>query len=121
MAFAIASAIWPGGPKRSITAHHRVPGEVQSGLSPKVQASLPCRWLGIVPRQYSTGGKMNLPGVSKRGKVYPRKTLIHDARATVLRIERDRVPIGASLVDSLVPIASADSRTTAGMNTQNVY
>ncbi len=54
-------------------------------------------WLGIVPRQYSTGGKTNLLSISKRGNVYLRKILIHGARAAVLRIKRDRAPIGAWL------------------------
>lgn len=54
-------------------------------------------WLGIVPRQYSTGGKAKLFGISKRGNVYLRKVLIHGARAAVLRIKRDRAPIGAWL------------------------
>ena len=54
-------------------------------------------WLGIVPRQYSTGGKARLLGISKRGNVYLRKILIHGARAAVLRIKRDRAPIGAWL------------------------
>jgi transposase len=54
-------------------------------------------WLGIVPRQYSTGGKAKLLNISKRGNVYLRKILIHGARAAVLRIKRDRVPIGAWL------------------------
>jgi transposase len=52
-------------------------------------------WLGIVPRQHSTGGKARLLGISKRGNTYLRKILIHGARAAVLRIKRDRVPIGA--------------------------
>jgi transposase len=54
-------------------------------------------WLGIVPRQYSTGGKARLLNISKRGNVYLRKILIHGARAAVLRIKRDRIPIGAWL------------------------
>lgn len=54
-------------------------------------------WLGVVPRQYSIGGKARLLGISKRGNVYLRKILIHGARAAVLRIKRDRVPIGAWL------------------------
>ena len=33
--------------------------------------------------------------ISKRGNFYLRKILIHGARAAVLRIKRDRVPIGA--------------------------
>jgi transposase len=52
-------------------------------------------WLGLVPRQYSTGGKTKLLGISKRGNVYLRKILIHGARAAVLRIKRDRSSIGA--------------------------
>jgi transposase len=52
-------------------------------------------WLGIVPKQYSTGGRPRLLGISKRGNTYLRKILIHGARAAVLRIKRDRVPIGA--------------------------
>jgi transposase len=54
-------------------------------------------WLGVVPRQYSTGGKAKLLGISKRGNVYLRKALIHGARAAVLRIKRDGVPIGPRL------------------------
>jgi len=45
-------------------------------------------WLGIVPRQYSTGGKAKLLNISKRGNVYLRKILIHGARAAVLRSNR---------------------------------
>ena len=54
-------------------------------------------WLGVVPQQYSTGGKARLLGISKRGNVYLRKILIHGARAAVLRIKRHRAPIGAWL------------------------
>ena len=52
-------------------------------------------WLGLVPRQYSTGGKAKLLGISKRGNTYLRKVLIHGARAAAMRIKRDRAPIGA--------------------------
>jgi transposase len=37
-------------------------------------------WLGVVPRQYSTGGKAKLLGISKRGNSYLRKVLIHGTR-----------------------------------------
>jgi Transposase IS116/IS110/IS902 family len=62
-------------------------------------------WLGIVPRQYSTWGKAKLLSISKRGNVYLRKILIHGARAAVLRIKRDRAPIGAWVdrLDSRAP------------------
>lgn len=29
-------------------------------------------WLGVVPREHSTGGKPRLLGISKRGNIYPR-------------------------------------------------
>jgi transposase len=54
-------------------------------------------WLGMVPRQYSTGGKARLYGISKRGNNYLRKILIHGARAVVLRSKRDRIAIGGWL------------------------
>jgi transposase len=40
-------------------------------------------WLGLVPREHSTGGKPRLLGISKRGDVYLRKLLVHGARATL--------------------------------------
>ena len=44
-------------------------------------------WLGVVPRQHSTGGKPLLLGISKRGDRYLRKWLIHGARAVVRTVE----------------------------------
>ena len=38
-------------------------------------------WLGLAPRQATTGGKPRLLGISKRGNRYLRKNLIHGARA----------------------------------------
>jgi transposase len=47
-------------------------------------------WLGLVPRQATTGGKPKLLGISKRGNVYLRKLLIHGARAALPYVsERD--------------------------------
>ncbi|HZD91829.1 MAG TPA: IS110 family transposase [Pseudolabrys sp.] len=40
-------------------------------------------WLGLVPRQMTTGGKPRLLGISKRGNRYLRKNLIHGARAVL--------------------------------------
>jgi transposase len=42
-------------------------------------------WLGLVPRQHSTGGKTTLMGISKRGDTYLRTLLIHGGR-TVVRV-----------------------------------
>jgi transposase len=38
-------------------------------------------WLGLVPRQHATGGKVRLLGISKRGNGYLRRLLVHAARA----------------------------------------
>jgi transposase len=40
-------------------------------------------WLGLVPRQDSSGGKTRLLGISKHGDVYLRTLLIHGARAVL--------------------------------------
>jgi transposase len=42
-------------------------------------------WLGLVPRQHSSGGKSNLLGMSKRGDTYLRTLLIHGARSVIYR------------------------------------
>ena len=40
-------------------------------------------WLGLVPKQYGTGGKVQLSGISKRGDNYLRVLLIHGARTVM--------------------------------------
>jgi transposase len=40
-------------------------------------------FIGLVPRQPSSGGQQNLPGIGKRGDVYRRAPLIHGARAVI--------------------------------------
>jgi transposase len=49
-------------------------------------------WLGLVPKQHSTGGQRHLLGISKRGDSYLRKLLIHGARATLrwVKLQTDR-------------------------------
>lgn len=49
-------------------------------------------WMGLVPRQHSTGGKTVLLGITKRGNNYLRTLLIHGARAWMQRIERYEGP-----------------------------
>jgi len=46
-------------------------------------------WLGLTPRQHSSGGKDRLLGISKRGDAYLRTLLIHGARA-VLRVAGEK-------------------------------
>ena len=47
-------------------------------------------WMGLVPRQNSSGGKQNLLGISKRGDTYLRTLMIHGARA-VIRFAENKV------------------------------
>jgi transposase len=52
-------------------------------------------WLGLVPRQHSTGGKPMLLGISKRGDAYLRTLLIHGARAVIRTADRHKEdPVG---------------------------
>lgn len=46
-----------------------------------------CAWLGLVPKQSGTGGKVKLLGISKRGDTYLRTLLIHGARAVLLHVK----------------------------------
>ena len=47
-------------------------------------------WLGLVPRQHSTGGKSTLLGMSKRGNSHLRRLFIHGARSASMHMKRDR-------------------------------
>lgn len=56
-------------------------------------------WLGLVPRQATTGGRPRLLGISKRGNRYLRTILIHGARAVMLRLAQTSSPLGRWLKD----------------------
>ncbi len=62
-------------------------------------------WLGLVPKQHSTGGKSVLLGISKRGDSYLRTLLIHGARSALLaaqrRLDRGEGPADAWLTGLL--------------------
>lgn len=45
-------------------------------------------WLGLVPRQSSTGGKARLLGISKRGNPYLRRLFVHGARSVLRNANR---------------------------------
>jgi transposase len=51
-------------------------------------------WLGLVPRQNSTGDKTTLLGISKRGNPYLRRLIIHGARSCVTHLNREHDKIG---------------------------
>jgi transposase len=77
-------------------------------------------WLGLVPRQDSSGGKPKLLGISKRGDVYLRTLLIHGARSAILAAQRKAVNTNVWLASVLnrrhpniaaVALANKNART----------
>jgi transposase len=54
-------------------------------------------WLGIVPGQYSTGGKPRLGRISKRGNTYLRQLFMQGAQSSFLYLKRDQSALGAWL------------------------
>src|SRR5690606_9328083 len=54
-------------------------------------------WLGLTPKEHSTGGKTTLLGISKRGNRYVRKLLVHGARSCFRHLDRTRDRLGSWL------------------------
>ena len=54
-------------------------------------------WMGLVPKQMTTGGKPKLLGINKRGNVYLRKMLIHGARSALPTLSKTEAPLGTWL------------------------
>ena len=46
-------------------------------------------WIGLVPKQHSSGGRERMGGLSKRGDGYLRRLLVHAARAVIRWQRRD--------------------------------
>ncbi len=44
-------------------------------------------WLGLTPRQYTTGGTIRLGRITKKGDVYLRTLLIHGTRAVLATVK----------------------------------
>ena len=59
-------------------------------------------WLGLVPREHTTGGKQKLLGIRKRGNSYLRKLFVHGARAVM----RFRAPQTSGLRAWLEPLTA---------------
>lgn len=51
-------------------------------------------WLGLVPRQHSTGGKPTLGAISKRGNTYLRELFIQGAQSSFVYLKRDQSSLG---------------------------
>lgn len=82
----------PGVGVLTATAAVAAMGDPQSFRSGREFAA----WLGLVPRQTGTGGRIRQLGISKRGDGYLRTLLMHAARAVILR--RSKSPWLASLL-----------------------
>ena len=54
-------------------------------------------WLGLVPRQRTTGGKPRLLGISRRGNTYLRTLFVHGARAALPWLSKHQSKLGAWL------------------------
>ena len=48
--------------------------------------------IGLVPRQFSSGGKARLKGITKRGNGEVRRQLVHGARAALRQFQRQATP-----------------------------
>lgn len=72
-------------------------------------------WLGLVPRQYGSGGKVTLLGITKNGDRYLRAQIIHGARA-VLRWSRKKDSAIASWILPIEQRRGANRATVALAN-----
>lgn len=52
-------------------------------------------WAGLTPRQYSSGGKIQLGSITKKGDPYLRTLLVHSARSFYVRAKSSRDPRAA--------------------------
>jgi transposase len=88
-------------------------------------------WLGLVPRQHSTGGKARLLGISKHGNEYLRRLFIHGGRSVQHRVSREKHRFGPWLAQlelransNIVGVAMANKLARIAwvvLNRQEVY
>ena len=72
-------------------------------------------WLGLVPRQYGTGGKIQLKNISKNGDRYLRTLMIHGARAVITRGLKNR-PALAQWVQPIIDRQGFNKAVVAMVN-----
>jgi len=77
----LAVAQVPGIGRLTATALVATMGQARSFRSGREFAA----YLGLVPRQIGTGGRVRLGGISKRGDSYLRSLLVHGARSVLYR------------------------------------
>lgn len=87
-------------------------------------------WLGLVPRQYSTGGRSTLLGISKRGNSYIRTLLIHGSRCMLRFFKNPATAIGMWVTQlkarthanvAAVALANKQARTAWALLTQGTF
>ncbi len=72
-------------------------------------------WLGLVPRQHSSGGKDRLSGITKAGNTYIRRLLVIGA-TSVIRYARSKAPGTAEWLKKLLDRKSARLASVALAN-----
>jgi len=72
-------------------------------------------WLGIVPREHSTGGQQKLLGISKRGNSYLRRLFVQGARAVL----QQRTKQSSGLSTWLAQLTSRTHRNVAAVALAN--
>jgi transposase len=72
-------------------------------------------WVGLVPREHSTGGKQKLLGISKRGNCYLRRLFVQGARAVLQFREKQ----SSGLSTWLAQLASRTHHNVVGVALAN--
>jgi transposase len=72
-------------------------------------------WMGLVPREHSTGGQQKLLGISKRGNSYLRKLFVQGARAVL----QQRTKQSSGLSAWLAQLTSRTHRNVAAVALAN--
>ncbi len=72
-------------------------------------------WMGLVPREHSTGGKQKLLGISKRGNSYLRRLFVQGARAVM----QQRTKQSSGLSAWLAQLTPRSHRNVAGVALAN--
>ena len=87
-------------------------------------------WLGLVPKQHSTGGRSTLLGISKRGNTYLRTLLIHGSRCMLRFFNNPNTAIGRWALAlkervhanvAAVALANKQARTAWALLTQGKF
>jgi transposase len=72
-------------------------------------------WMGVVPREHSTGGQQKLLGISKRGNSYLRRLFVQGARAVL----QQRTKQSSGLSPWLAQLTSRTHRNVAAVALAN--